>query len=128
MKLDLENHDRSYLYGRLLAVCEAVERATYDRGEAREPNAIRLQSAYVNHPMQTWKILDGLLNPYFQKLNPGLREYYRRLITEIVGSFEEEDAKKLNQELKESYLLGYYLQRAELYKRKEEQKEEQDHE
>lgn len=120
MKLDLENQDRSYLFGRLLAVCESVERRTYDRGETRDPNAIRLQSAYVNHPMQTWKILEGLLNPYFQKLRPGSREYYRGLISGIVSSFREEDAAMLNQGLKEDYLLGYYLQRAELNKKKDE--------
>lgn len=120
MKLDLENQDRSYLFGRLLAVCESVERKTYDRGETRDPNAIRLQSAYVNHPMQTWKILEGLLNPYFQKLRPGSREYYRGLISEIVSAFKEEDAAMLNQGLKEDYLLGYYLQRAELNRKREE--------
>ena len=125
MKLNPENHDRSYLFGRLLAVCEAVERTTYDKGEARDPNAIRLQSVYVNHPMQTWKILEGLLNPYFQKLRPGSREYFRRLISEIVTAFGEEDEKRLNQELKENYLLGYYLQRAELNNRREQKKEEQ---
>ena len=124
MKLDLENQDRSYLFGRLLAVCEKVERRAYDRGETRDPNAIRLQSAFVNHPMQTWKILEGLLNPYFQKLRPGSREYYRELISQIVTSFREDDAAVLNQELKETYLLGYYLQRAELNKKREEKEEE----
>ena len=128
MKLDLENQDRSYLYGRLLAVCEKVERITYDRGESRETNAIRLQSAFVNHPMQTWKILEGLLNPYFQKLRPGSREYYRELISSIVASFRDEDDMALNQELKETYLLGYYLQRAELNKKKEEKEEVQENE
>lgn len=128
MKLDLENQDRSYLYGRLLAVCEKVERTTYDRGESRETNAIRLQSAFVNHPMQTWKILEGLLNPYFQKLRPGSREYYRELISSIVASFRDEDDMALNQELKETYLLGYYLQRAELNKKKEEKEEVQENE
>ncbi len=128
MKLDLENHDRSYLFGRLLAVCEKVERITYDRGESREPNAIRLQSAFVNHPMQSWKILEGLLIPYFQKLRPGSREYYKGLISSIVTSFRDEDAVALNQELKETYLLGYYLQRAELNKKKEEKEEEQENE
>ena len=128
MKLDLENHDRSYLFGRLLAVCEKVERITYDRGESREPNAIRLQSAFVNHPMQSWKVLDGLLIPYFQKLRPGSREYYKGLIADIVTSFQDEDAVALNQELKETYLLGYYLQRAELNKKKEEKEEEQENE
>lgn len=124
MKLNLENQDRSYLFGRLLAVCEKVERRTYDAGEARDPNAIRLQSAYVHHPMQTWKILEGLLVPYFQKLRPQHREYYRRLISDIVVSFKEEDEVVLNQELKETYLLGYYLQRAELNRKKEEKEEE----
>lgn len=124
MKLNLENHDRSYLFGRLLAVCEKVERMTYDRAESRDPNAIRLQSVYVNHPMQTWKILDGLLNPYFQKLKPGAREYYRKMISEIVLAFRDEDAERMNQELKETYLLGYYLQRAELNQTKKDTTEE----
>lgn len=124
MKLNLENRDRSYLFGRLLAVFEKVERSTYEKGENREPNAIRLQSAYVNHPLKTWKTLEDALKPYFQKLKPGSREYYKRLISEITEQFCEEDSSLLNQELKETYLLGYYLQRAELNKKKDEQKEE----
>lgn len=124
MKLDVNNHDRSYLFGRLLAVCEKVERSTYERGESREPNAIRLQSAYMNHPLQTWKILDGLLNPYFQKLRPGSREYYRQLISEIIIALQDSDQNILNQGLKETYLLGYYLQRDALNKKKEAQEEE----
>lgn len=124
MKLDLENHDRSYLFGRLLAVLEKVERATYDRGESREPNAIRLQSVYVNHPFKTWMILENVLKPYYQKLKPGRREYYKNIISEITGLFEVEDQYALNQGLKETYLLGYYLQRAELNKKKDDQKEE----
>ncbi len=124
MKLNPDNTDRSYLFGRLLAVYEKVERATYEKGEAREPNAIRLQSVYVNHPMHTSKDLEKLLEPYFRKLSPGLRKYYKDLIGKIIASFQEEDEQKLNQGLKETYLLGYYLQRAELNKKKEEQKEE----
>jgi CRISPR-associated protein Csd1 len=120
MKLDQENHDRSYLFGRLLAVYERVERSTYERGEGREPNAIRLQNAYVNHPMQTRMILEDAVRPYFQKLSSGSREYYRRLISEITVCFQDEDQGKMNQRLKESYLLGYYLQRAEFNKKKEE--------
>lgn len=124
MKLDLENRDRSYLFGRLLAVLEKVERVTYDRGESREPNAIRLQSAYVNHPLKTWMILEDVLKPYYQKLKPGSREYYKNIISEITGLFVEEEPLFLNQGLKETYLLGYYLQRAELNRKKDAQKEE----
>ncbi len=119
MRLDTENRDRSYLFGRLLAIYENAERITYDKEEQRDPNAIRLQSAYVNHPMQTWKTLQELLNPYLQRSTPGMREYYRKMISEIVALFKEEDEDRLNQGLQETYLLGYYLQRAELYKKKE---------
>jgi CRISPR-associated protein Csd1 len=128
MKLDAENRDRSYLFGRLLAVYEYVERCTYEKGEGREPNAIRLQSAYVNHPMQTRMILEDAVKPYFQKMTPTSREHYRRLISDITLQIAEEDQNKLNQRLGETYLLGYYLQRAEFYKnkeKKEEQKNEQ---
>lgn len=128
MKLDLENRDRSYLFGRLLAVMEKVERSTYDKEESREPNAIRLQSVYVNHPFQVWKILEDSLNPYFQRLRPGSRKYYKDLISEIAGMFREEDLPILNQSLKETYLLGYYLQRMELNRNNKEQKEETENE
>lgn len=128
MVLDNQNHDRSYLFGRLLAICEKIERSTFGRDENREPNAIRLQSAYVNHPMQTWKILNEQLTPYLQKLNPGLREYFRKMISEVLSLFKEEDSGKLNQSLRETYLLGYYLQRAELNKKKEVNKEESSNE
>lgn len=128
MKLDLENRDRSYLFGRLLAVLEKVERKTYERDETREPNAIRLQSAYVNHPLQTWKTLEDVLKPYFQKLKPGSREYYRGLISQITMLFRDEDQAIMNQSLSENYLLGYYLQRAELNRKANEQKEETDNE
>lgn len=124
MKLDVKNEDRNYLFGRLLAVLEKVERMTYERGEDREPNAIRLQSAYRNHPMQTWMTLEEALRPYFQKLKPGSREHYRALISEITGMFREEDQAVMNQGLTETYLLGYYLQRGELYAGNKEQKEE----
>jgi CRISPR-associated protein Csd1 len=123
MKLDVRNQDRSYLFGRLLAVLEKVERATYERGESREPNAIRLQAAYVNHPFKTWMILEDVLKPYFQKLKPGSREYYRRLISEITELFSEDNQQLLNQGLSEMYLLGYYLQRAELNQKNEDKEE-----
>lgn len=118
MVLDENNNNRSYLFGRLLAVLEKVEKRTYERGERRETNAIRLQSAYVNHPMQTWMTLEQLLNPYFQKLSPGSREYYKRIISGIVSKITS-DGDALNKPLKEDYLLGYYLQRAELNRFKE---------
>lgn len=128
MVLDYQNNDRSYLFGRLLAIYEKIERVAFNKDESREPNAIRLQAAYVNHPMQTWKNLNELVIPYLQKLKPGSREYYRKMISEVLDLLQEEDIGKLNQSLRETYLLGYYLQRTELNKKKEDNKEESSNE
>ena len=40
------------------------------------------------------------------------------MMSEIAGSFEEGDSKVMNKPLQEEYLLGYYLQRAELNKKR----------
>lgn len=126
MALDYESTDRSYLFGRLLAVLEKAERSAFMAGETRETNAIRLQSAYVNHPLSTWKILEEKLNPYFQRMNPGSRKYYKDLISKITEKIAVSDPDTLNRPLEERYLIGYYLQRAELnqFRSKEEKNKE----
>lgn len=128
MALDYENTDRSYLFGRLLAVLEKAERATFTNGETREPNAIRLQSAYVNHPMSTWLILEDKLNPYFQRLNLGPRKYYKGIMEEIVAKLGTLfESGELNRPLGELYLIGYYLQRAALNQSKSKDENREEH-
>lgn len=125
MELDTENTNRSYLFGRLLAVAEQVERRTYSKEESREPNAIRLQTVFCRRPLSTWKILEERLQPYFARLRVGSRMYYKDLIAEIVSKLLESDARRLNQSLEEVYLLGYYLQRKELYNKKDKNETEE---
>lgn len=119
MALEKDKKDRSYQFGRLLAVMEKVERDTYDRDENREPNAIRMQSVFCERPMYASRIIRDSLNPYFAKLSPGMRIYYNNLIGEIFEKLSEFNKAELNRQLEDSYLLGYYLQRSELYKKKE---------
>lgn len=130
MKLDLNNPDRSYLFGRLLAIYDCAERSSYDKDKKneRDTNAIRLQSAFVNHPMQTWMVLKEVMTPYYKKLGPKRSAYYEKMISKIVEMIQDGDELELNKRLKETYLLGYYLQRAELYKGKDEIQEEEDNE
>ena len=114
MELDTTLTDRSYLFGRLLAVAEKVERSAYRTDEKdREPAACRLQAAFAAHPMQTWANLEKSLRPYYGKLKPGSRSYYMNLIDEIIHQFEGNDLTK-NAPLQDTYLLGYHLQRREL--------------
>lgn len=48
--LDTENRDRSYLFGRLLAVLEQAEAATYGKEDRRETNALRRLTRYTQQP------------------------------------------------------------------------------
>lgn len=119
MALEPERKDRSYQFGRLLAVMEKVERDTYERDEKREPNAIRLQSMFCRRPLQTADILETqLVQPYYSQLKPGIRNWYKNLsgqIMEMISTFPEEE---WNKPLDSTYLMGYYLQRTALYPKK----------
>ena len=116
----------------LSTACAVIAKYYHDKGiwKKGENDEMKLdlenrdRSYLLNHPLKTWMILEEALKPYYQKLKPGSREYYKSLISEITGLLEEEDQSVLNQGLKETYLLGYYLQRAELNKKKDDQKEE----
>lgn len=121
MALEPERKDRSYQFGRLLAVMEKVERDTYETNEGREPNAIRLQSVFCQRPMYAAGMLEKQLErAYFPRLMPGSRIRYKNLmgqIMEIISTYPQEE---WNKPLEESYLMGYYLQRSALYTRKTE--------
>lgn len=132
MTLDPERQDRSYQFGRLLAVLEKAERDTYDKDEGREPNAIRLQSVYCQRPLQTANTIESQLErAYFSRLKPGMRIYYKNLIGEIVEQIAAVPEHEQNKPLGDTYLIGYYLQRNELYKsrkQKEDASEEEEDE
>lgn len=120
MGLNKNCKDRSYLFGRLLAIAEAVENSTYTDEDRRETNAMRMQKAFAQRPFMVWRSLEEKLEPYYKQLKPGLREYYRKLTQEIMDKLEipnggeELDQKmaELNTKLADIYLIGYYHQRA----------------
>jgi len=111
MALDKNNTDRSYLFGRLLAIAESVESSTYTGEDQRETNAMRMQKAFSLRPLSTWRVLEEKLEPYYRQLSPGLRGYYQKTTREIVDKLSPLDSS-LNQKLDDVYLLGYYHQRA----------------
>ena len=81
MALEPERRDRSYHFGRLLAVMEKVERDTYDSKDGRQPNAMRLQSVFCQRPMYAAGQLEKQLErAYFPRLHPGRQIIYKNLI------------------------------------------------
>lgn len=129
MALEPEKQDRSYQFGRLLAVMEKVERDTYDNTENREPNAIRMQSVFCQRPMYVAGIIEKQLEQaYFPRLNPGLRRWYKSMISQIMEIISQYTQKTWNLPLEDSYLMGYYLQRSALYTKNNKDMEESEHE
>ena len=86
MELDMEKPDRSYQFGRLLAIYEKIERDTYDKSDEREPNAIRLQSVFCNRPLHyAFELEKQLERAYIPRLPAGSRINYKNMIGEIMS-------------------------------------------
>ena len=74
MYLDENVNDRSYLFGRMLAYAQNIERYAQREkerqsgDEKRATNADRLRAAFAQHPARTWKIIDRQLMPYIIQL------------------------------------------------------------
>ncbi|MDD2300424.1 MAG: type I-C CRISPR-associated protein Cas8c/Csd1 [Fermentimonas sp.] len=110
MALDENQKDRSYLFGRLLAIAQQIEEyALYTTGERRDTNAARLMHQFKLHPYKTWGIIIDKLNPYMSRLGSkgtGLTE----LMTKVNSMLPYEEFTS-QRKLDDSYILGYYCQR-----------------
>lgn len=108
--------NRDYLFGRLLAIADVLERSALE--EDRASNAIRYMNAFARYPARTWGIIQSNIHPYQAKLGTKAT-YYNRLIDEVGSQLNPEDFT--NQPLSGLYLLGFYSQRRDLYTKKPEQ-------
>ncbi|MBW4084010.1 type I-C CRISPR-associated protein Cas8c/Csd1 [Paenibacillus sp. S150] len=118
LALDEQNDDRSYLFGRMLAVADVLERRALG-DEKRATNAIRYMNAFAQHPERTWVTIQKALQPYQARLGYEAR-YWNEKIDEIGFMFKTEDFN--NKALSGKYLLGFYSQRHELYQSKKKEK------
>jgi len=114
MSLDETRKTRDYLYGRLLAIADALEqKALYKAKEKRPTNATRYMQQFSQRPYQTWKQIHEALTPYMVRL--GGANYYKKLMAQVVNLNPE--ALEGNKPLSGEYLLGYYCQRQKLRKK-----------
>ena len=109
MSLDVNCQDRSYQFGRLLAVMEKIEKDTFDSSTSRESNAIRLQQVFTQRPGYATKIImDKLKSAYYPRLSPGSRVFYDSIIGNIMEQLSRFGLEEYDRPLTETYLLGYY--------------------
>lgn len=115
--LDNSIRDRSYLFGRLLAVADVLENTALRSDEKKRiTNAERYMSAFSQHPSRTWEIIQKAIQPYKARLGDK-SVFYTKMIDEILSKIEFEDFN--DKPLKSVYLLGYSSQRQELYTKKQ---------
>lgn len=120
--LDQNNMNRDYLFGRMLAVADVLERRALGKDEKRATNAIRYMNAFAQRPSRTWNIIQSNLQPYQAKLGTEVG-YYNRLLDEVGAKLNPEEFT--DKALSGLYLLGFYSQRHELYKSKKEKEADQ---
>lgn len=144
MSLDLENRSRDYVFGRLLAVAEYLERTALNiTNEIRATNAERYMQRFATQPYQTWKQLEENLKPYKDRLrkdypvkvsekfilsNPlGFLIKRENEITELVCVLDElrQSGCELNKPLEAEFLLGYHSQKM-AYRNKKNDQAQQD--
>lgn len=114
--LDKSNNDRDYLFGRLLAIADVLERNAMDDNEGRATNAIRYMNAFSNHPARTWKVIQENIQPYLIRLgNRATR--FTIIMDEVTSRIKYEDFN--DRPLSPKFLLGFHSQRQDLYKKRD---------
>jgi CRISPR-associated protein Csd1 len=115
--LDVNNKNRDYLFGRMLAIADVLERRALGE-EKRATNAIRYMNAFAQRPIRTWRVIQSNIQVYQAKLgkSDGIVNNCNRLLDEVGAQLNPEDFK--DKSLSGLYLLGFYSQRQELYRSK----------
>lgn len=110
MSLDTENINRSYLFGRLLAIAEYYEGTVIEW--KRETNAEKLMHQMYFTPANTWTQLYMKLQPYFQnKEYRWLKIKCKKMIEEIITQLGDDFN---NKPLEPEFLVGYSTQKKDL--------------
>lgn len=141
--LDTESNNQSYLYGRLLAVYDRIEKdALYFKGKNNErsqvalskegsedsslerkeqrstTNAMKLWSAYIDRPFIINLTLSKKIMPYLQILkteNKGRAIVLESILSELQNRIAEVSAENNYGSLDERFLFGYYGQSQSFY-------------
>ncbi|NMA07373.1 MAG: hypothetical protein GX928_06680 [Ruminococcaceae bacterium] len=143
--LDKGKQTRDYLYGRLLAVYEKIEKdattsaivsvdekagdKSQDKSKAsRLTNVERVWASFFQSPERMLGVLHMKIRPYLDKLKSNRADnynYYNSLIGEIQTDIRDAESylANKNKALNEDAVFGYYAQNREFYKPRTERKE-----
>jgi len=122
--LDQNQNDRDYLFGRLLALADIMERRVLKtQKEKRATNAIRYMNSFARYPERTWNTIQASLQPYQARLGVKATDI-TKVIDEVASRIPFE--KFNNEPLSGKYLLGFYSQRHDWYQSSKQEEDKQD--
>lgn len=143
MSLDTQNRSRDYIFGRLLAVAEHLERtALRIANETRATNAENYMQRFVMRPFHTWEQLETNLKPYKDRLRKDypIRISEKFVLTSPIGFLSNRESEinqlicvlddlkqegcDLDKPLEPEFLLGYHSQKM-AYRNKSNQPEQE---
>ena len=121
MAWELTTANRSFQYGRLLAVMERAEADYYQKsGESRQSNAIKFLSEFCRRPYHVFERVNKQLEQaYLPRITAFQRDRYHRMVGEIFEILKEFPQEDLTKPLEDLYLIGYELQRNAFFAKKE---------
>lgn len=130
--LDHENKNRSYLFGRLLAIFELLELQRYQLDGSKNnriTNAERYWSAYTSQPAKLMMNLTNKIRPYEEavKLNsPGIFKKLDKERVEIMDSLSPlMQDRGINDPLDYRFIFGYYAEKKYFYTKQEKSESEE---
>jgi CRISPR-associated protein Csd1 len=117
MTLNQNETDRSYLFGRLLAIADAIETQSFssrqyqnDSVTSRLTTAKRFITNFAEQPALTWqRIFQSMNRSYLKHLTEASRTYFDLQMEQIMSDFKDGDYT--DAPLKPNYLKGYADQR-----------------
>ena len=122
-----------YLLGRAFAVCEKIQKSTFeDKDKANKSDDEQERDTIKDKYFDSACATPALVFPQILKLKnyhikslkseyPGLAIYYEKTLSEILSSVDSGFPKSLNMEEQGVFILGYYHQTQKFYAKKEEE-------
>lgn len=109
--MDNTDTERSYLFGRALALADLAESEVMGNDNGRATNAQKYLSSFAQRPLTTWSIIFSNLQPYLTHNQYAFR--FKRSLDRIFNLMpsDEESMKHHNDPLNGRFIIGYYQQR-----------------
>lgn len=130
--LDRENLDRSYLYGRLLALYERVEKLCFENKDkdtqvTRITNAEKYWTSFINNPVTINLRLRDAIKPYERKLiaNENKKRIYFKIkneineVTNLISDNYDYRKEENRKALSSGFIFGYEGQIQDIFTKKE---------